>query len=149
MAISQKGQYALRALFELAKHYGHGPVKIAEIAEAQAIPARFLEVILSELKRGAFVASKRGREGGYLLDRSPRRMTAGEVIRFVEGPLAPVSCVTGQGGLECPLAGECAFLEMWKEASDALSGVYDGTSLQDLLERDRRRRGSYTPSYAI
>ena len=79
MAISQKCQYALRAVFELAKHYGQGPVKIADIAKAQAIPLRFLEVILSQLRQGGFAGSRRGNEGGYLLVRSPREFATGHI----------------------------------------------------------------------
>ena len=103
--ISQKCQYALRAIFDLAKHYGQGPVKIGDVAEAQAIPPRFLEVILSQLKQGGFVESRRGAEGGYLLARAPRQLVVGEVLRFVEGPLGPIVCVTGGSGEPCPIHG--------------------------------------------
>ncbi len=84
MLVSQKCQYALRAIFELAKRTGQGPVKIAEIAEAQAIPVRFLEVILSQLKQGRFAVSQRGSEGGYQLARPPQELTVGEITRVAE-----------------------------------------------------------------
>lgn len=147
--VSQKCQYALRALFELAKRSGLGPTKIAEVAEAQAIPPRFLEAILSQLKHGGFVESRRGAEGGYLLVRPPRGLTVGEVIRFVEGPIGPVGCVTGDPKEHCPLHGNCVFLGMWEKVRGAVSEVYDGTTLQDLVEEDRRRRRRYVPTYAI
>lgn len=83
MLISHRCQYALRAIFELAKRSNQGPVKIAQIAEVQAIPVRFLEVILSQLKQGRFVASRRGNRGGYILAYSPAELTVGAVIRFM------------------------------------------------------------------
>lgn len=147
--LSQKCQYALRALFELARRRGRGPTKIAEIAEAQAIPGRFLEVILSQLKQGGFVESRRGAAGGYGLARQPGRLTAGEVIRFVEGPLGPVGCVTGDSAEKCPLYGQCAFLSMWQRAEKALEEVYDSTSFEDLVDEDRQRSEKYVPSYTI
>jgi len=95
MQISQKCQYALRAVFELARRPREAPVKVGDIAEAQAIPPRFLEIILNQLKRGGFVESRRGASGGYSLARSPDELTMGEIIRFVEGPFKPVSCTVG------------------------------------------------------
>lgn len=91
--VSQKCQYAIRAAFELSRRYGQGPVKIGDIAEAQAIPLRFLQVILNQLRRAGFVESKRGADGGYLLARQPDRVTAGDIVRFVEGPLVPIACM--------------------------------------------------------
>ena len=90
MQLSQKCQYAIRAVFQLAKEHGGGPIKIADVAEAQAIPPRFLELILGELKQGGFTESRRGKRGGYLLARPPAQITVGDIIRFVEGPLGPV-----------------------------------------------------------
>ena len=149
MSVSQKCQYALRAVFELARRSGEGPVRIAEVAEAQAIPVRFLEVILSELKGGGFVQSRRGAAGGYLLARAARGITVGEVIRFVDGPLGPVECLERGGGAECEFEGNCVFMGLWRRAHRALSEVYDRTSIEDLVEEDRRRRAEYVPSYAI
>jgi Rrf2 family protein len=146
--VSQKCQYALRAVFELSKHFGKGPVKIAEIAEEQAIPVRFLEVILSQLKQGGFVESRRGRDGGYLLSRSPDRLAVGDVIRFVEGPIGPVSCVAGNPTDTCPLHGGCVFLSMWERAREAVTEVYDRTTFEDLVDEERRS-GRYVPSYTI
>ena len=147
MLISQKCQYALRALFDLACRYGEGPIRIAEIAEVQAIPPRFLEAILAQLKQAKFVASQRGNEGGYYLIRPPQELTVGEVIRFVQGPFAPVDCTTTKSREQCPLYGECVFLPMWEKAQKALSDVYDSTSFQDLVEQYREKSGvahSYT-----
>ena len=149
MLLSQKCQYALRAAFHLAKHHSQGPVKIADIAEAQAIPKRFLEVILGQLKQGGFVASHRGNEGGYTLDRDPSDLTVGEIIRFVEGPIGPVGCMAGDSQEKCPLHGKCVFMPMWVQVRDNLEDVYDNISLQDLVEQERQRSRTYQPDYAI
>lgn len=149
MQVSQKCQYALRALFELARRCDDGPVKIAQIAEAQAIPVRFLEVILSQLKQGGFAESRRGAEGGYLLARPARLISVGNIIHFVEGPVGPVSCLDTRAERQCELDGRCVFKAMWKRAHDAVCRVYDTTTLQDLVEEDVRMRGMYVPQYTI
>src|ERR1700760_1319690 len=85
MNISVKGEYALEAIFDLASHTGEKPVKIADIAQRQKIPQKFLELILASLKQGGFVESRRGTEGAYLLARRSESITVGDVLRFVEG----------------------------------------------------------------
>jgi len=147
--VNQKCQYALRAVFELARQNGHGPIKIAEIAEAQAIPPRFLEVILSQLKQAGFVDSRRGSRGGYFLVRSREELTVGEVIRFMQGPIGPVECVTGRTEHECPLYGECVFLPMWEEVRKAISNVYDATTFKDLVDRKERKTADHASCYSI
>ena len=149
MLISHKCQYALRAIFELAKHKDKEPVKIAQIAEAQAIPLRFLEVILSQLKQGGFVVSQRGNKGGYILDRSPESLTVGEVMQFIQGPVGPVDCVTIGSKEKCRLYGSCAFLPMWHKVRKAVSDVYDNTTFQDLVWQEGRQSDSLAPSYCI
>lgn len=136
MKLSQKCQYALRAVFEVAKRSGQGPVKIDVIAEAQAIPPRFLAAILNQLKQGGFVQSRRGAEGGYYLTRSQETLSVGEIIRFVDGSMAPVPCVRDEDSECCRLWGKCAFMSMWREAQEAMERVYDGTTFQDLIERE-------------
>ena len=90
MLVTQKNQYALRAIFELAKYRGQGPVKVIEIAQAQNIPMRFLEVILGQLKRSGMVESKRGYTGGYTLLRDPKKVTVGDIFRAMDESLGPV-----------------------------------------------------------
>ncbi len=134
--LSQKCQYSIRAVFELAKRNGRGPVKIVEIAEAQAIPLRFLEIILNQLKSAGFVESRRGPAGGYFLAKKPEAIAVGEIVRFVEGPLAPVPCMTGKAAGTCALDGACAFIGMWKRIAEAVSDVYDRVNFQDLVDED-------------
>lgn len=147
MQIPQKTRYALRAIFELSKRAGEGPVKIADVAEIQAIPPRFLEVILSQLKNAGFVDARRGSEGGYYLLRKPDELTVGEVIRFIDGPISPVGC-----GIEnkddCGLHGACVFLPMWQQVQKAVSDVYDNTTFLDLVIQEKENK-QYLPLYSI
>ena len=149
MSVSQKCQYALRAILELAKRDGQGPTSIAEIAEAQAIPPRFGELIVGQLRQGGFVESRRGQHGGYLLSVSASTLTVGEIIRFVDGPVAPVRCVASDNDADCPLYGKCAFMGMWRRAGEAVARVYDETSFQDLIDQEARAARQYVPSYCI
>jgi Rrf2 family protein len=133
--ISQKCQYGLRAVFELARRPIGKPRKIGEIAAAQSIPPRFLESILNTLKQAGIVASRRGANGGYLLAIPPAELTAGKVIAILEGPIQPVKCIAG-GGADCPLRGKCSFLEMYQKAGSAMEGVFANTTFQNLLDKD-------------
>jgi len=137
MGISQKCYYAIKAVFELAQAPAGKAVKIGDIAERQCIPAKFLEAILSQLKGGGFVESRRGADGGYLLARSAHGLTLGEIIRFVEGPLHPVKDAGGDRGCDGVLA------PVWLAAERALAGVYDGVTFQDLAERSRKSAPNY------
>lgn len=149
MTVSQKCQYALRALFELSKRPGPAPTKVSEIAAAQAIPARFLEAILGELRRGSFVESRRGVNGGYFLAVEPDVLTVGEIIRFIDGPLTPVRCIGDDKGESCALKGNCVFIGMWNRARDAVAEVYDETTFQNLIEQEQMTAGRYVARYCI
>lgn len=149
MVITQKCQYALRAIFELARRQGSGPVKIVEVAESQAIPPRFLENILNQLKQGGFVESRRGKEGGYLLARPAESILIGEIIRFIQGPICPVDCCVGGTDQDCPFLGDCVFQPLWQRVKHALEGVYDSTTFADLVRADRERLEVRHLSYTI
>lgn len=149
MTISQKCQYAVRAIFELTRRYGDGPTSASEIASVQAIPPRFLELIISQVGRAGFVTSRRGAQGGYQLAVPPGDLKVGDVIRIVEGPIEPVDCAACGGERQCPLEGRCVFVWFWRRAAAAMSGVYDTTTFADLLDEDRRLNSEYVPSYSI
>jgi len=149
MIVSHKTDYALRAVFELAKRFGQRPAKIAKIAEEQAIPQRFLEAILSQLKQAGFLESRRGNEGGYLLTREPERISVGDVIRPMQGDTSPVDCAAKGSKRRCPLHGDCIFLPMWERVEAAIARVYDGTTFQALLAEEKKRSERYVPSYSI
>jgi len=125
MNISVKGEYALQAIFDLATQRAGEPVRIADIARRQAIPQKFLELILAGLKQGGFVESRRGAEGGYLLARPAEAITVGEVVRFVEGP---------QQGKKGPRRrADTPFTDMWRQVDQAISSIIDKTTFADLL----------------
>jgi Rrf2 family cysteine metabolism transcriptional repressor len=151
VVLSQRSQYAVRAVFELAKREGSGPVKAASIASAQYIPLRFLENILAQLRQAEIVESVRGKEGGYRLRRRPQELAVGEVIRAVQGPMSAIDCAdAGVGsGRECALRHGCVLLPMWDKAHRAMMDVYDGTTLEDLLEQELATHGCEAVDYAI
>ncbi len=134
MSVSLKCQYGLRALFELARRAGSGPTRIQEIAEAQAIPPRFLENILNQLRRGGFVDSRRGKAGGFMLAHPASQITTLEIIRFLDGPVHPFDCEGENPSRRCSLGPDCVFMPLWQRARQALEDVYGGTTLQDLLD---------------
>jgi Rrf2 family transcriptional regulator, cysteine metabolism repressor len=147
--VSQKCQYAIRAVFELAMRQNQGPIKISDIAEAQDIPLRFLQVILNQLKRAGFVQSMRGSEGGYLIARQPDKVMVGEIVEFIDGPLVPVTCMTERAFRDCALLGNCVFIGMWRRAAKAVSDVYDLTSFQDLVNDHLGMQPATSFAYSI
>lgn len=145
--ISSRAKYATRALRELAIRYDEGPVLIHDIAAAQNIPVRFLEQILLQLKTEGFVTSRKGPGGGYQLASPPANITLGAVVRYIEGPLAPISCVsvTQYEACGCPDPDTCGLRQAFKEARDALANVLDQTTYADILrlgEELREKRES-------
>jgi len=136
MLATKRNQYALRAIFELARQQGKGPVKIAEIARTQGIPVRFLEVILSKLKGSGYVKSKRGYYGGYVLLSAPDELTVGDIMRYMQQSLNSIQCVALVPENNCPFQGDCAFAPMWNKVRESIFNVYDETTIQDLLDSD-------------
>ncbi len=153
MSVSAKCYYAIRALYALAEHDGRSdpkPLKIADIAEREQIPVRFLESILNQLKGAGYVQSRRGAEGGYRLSRPADQLTVGEVMRFVDGPIAPINCVSQSRPKECQFHGECHFFGFWCRVRSAMSDVVDHTSFADLIDENRKRDvDRFIPDYTI
>ena len=136
--ISKKTKYGLKALIYLARKYEQGPVLIADLARDERIPKKFLEAILLALKNNGILHSKKGKGGGYYLARHPRTITFGQAIRVMEGPLAPVPCVSEMSYAacsECDNEVTCGIRIVMKDVRDAMAEILDGTSLQDVLER--------------
>ena len=144
MDVSVKGEYALRAVFELCSRGASEPVKIADIAARQGIPQKFLELILSQLKQGGFLNSRRGASGGYTLAKSPEDITVGDVIRHIEGPLA-----TTRLSDDHPRPSDSPFNDLWREVDAAVSGVIDHTTFADLLARWKEKRTRQAVSWQI
>lgn len=140
MKLSLRGKYALRALIVLGLNNGSSVVRIQTISDQQKIPKRFLEQILNDLKAGGIVESKRGVAGGYRLRRAPEQITLSEIVRYIEGPLAPVSCVSERfyEPCTCPEEARCAIRSVMKEVRDAIVTIMDRVTLAELCERARR-----------
>jgi len=147
--ISKKTQYTLRALYSLTRAYGGPPTLIAEMAEREAIPKRFLEQILLNLKRLGLVNSKKGLHGGYFMVQSPEQITVGSVIRMIEGPLAPLPCASETAYRkcdECPDPRICETRTVMREVRDATARILDRTTLAALCRKiDEAREESAPP----
>ena len=137
MKLSKRGEYGLRALQDLARHYGEGPVSSKELAARNNIPQRFLEQILLTLKHGQFVRSQKGPEGGYYMARPPEEINLAQIVRQLDGPLAPVSCVseTAYEACGCPDVEACGLRRVMKQVRDVVAEMMENTTLADLVER--------------
>jgi Rrf2 family protein len=149
MTVSAKCYYALRALYALAEHKATTPLKANEIAERQHIPIKFLEAILNQLKGSGYITSRRGVEGGYLLARPADKIRLGEVIRFIDGPIAPVDCVSVSRPKECEYPGQCPFFCFWGAVRQAISDVVDRTTFADLIKQNADLSRAYIPDWSI
>ena len=143
MKLSQRGEYALRALLVLGMNHGPEVVRIRDIAQQQNIPRRFLEQILNELKSVGFVQSRRGVAGGYRLQRAPDEISLADIIRHLEGPLAPVGCVSVNyyQRCSCPDEAKCAIRSVMQEVRDAIVGALEGVTVSHLCDRVRYLQG--------
>ena len=139
MKVSSRGLYALKALLHLADAFeGDRVVKIHEIARGEDIPEKYLEAILVLLKNGRLVVSRRGREGGYRLRRPPTEIVIGDVVRLVDGPLAPFGDVVELQRRVRTEERHAGLFELLLDVRNAAAAILDHTSLEDLLERNRR-----------
>jgi Rrf2 family protein len=143
--LSRKSKYGLKALLVLAQAEGRGPVLVSEIADREAIPKKFLEAILLDLKRHGLVQSKKGKGGGYFLRRGPAEITFGDVIRVLEGPLALVPCVSQTAYMKCTECVDertCGVRLAMKDVRDATARILDHKTLANVnvqLTRIERR----------
>ena len=147
--LSKRAKYALKALLALQEHGADEPMRIADLARQERIPQKFLEAILLDLKKHGILQSQKGKGGGYLLGRDPRRIVFGEVVRMFDGPLAPVPCASQTAYVrcaDCPDEAACGVRLIMKEVRDATARVLDGTTLAAVGRRvpgssRRGRRG--------
>ncbi|MFQ6058360.1 MAG: RrF2 family transcriptional regulator [Anaerolineae bacterium] len=135
MRISSRGEYGLRALCDLAQHYGEGPIPCADIAARQQIPINYLNQLLLTLRRAGFVRSLRGPQGGHLLARPPDQITLSEAIAVLDGSTAPVDCVSDEVASECKLAALCLFRDVWQEVKEATDSILSSKTLADMCRR--------------
>lgn len=145
MKLSVRGEYALRALIVLGLDYvdNDAVVRINEVSKRQNIPKRFLEQILNDLKSAGIVESKRGVTGGYKLKLPPDRITLAEIIRHIEGPLAPVSCVSDRfyEKCSCPDEDKCGIRSVMREVREAIVKILEEVTVAQLCERVRKLQG--------
>jgi Rrf2 family protein len=124
-------------MFELAVRYGSGPVSIKDIAESQQISEAYLEQLFMPLKKAGLVSASRGAQGGYTLSANPKEVSVGQVIRTLDGPVAPTECLD-EGGV-CERGGACPGRIIWEKVYKSLNDVIDSLSLQDILEEYKAR----------
>jgi Rrf2 family transcriptional regulator, cysteine metabolism repressor len=135
MKVSMKGDYGVRALVELAHHYGEGPVQSAAIASRQSIPEPYLDQLLTTLRRAGFIRSVRGPQGGHALIRDPHDLKLSEVIIALEGSLAPIACLDDPEG--CRTTTACSLRPVWREVEAATVRVLEGITIAEIAERER------------
>jgi Rrf2 family protein len=152
MKLSKKGEYAIRSLINLgiAAEVGRSLVQVAELADCEQLPVKFLEQIMQALKEGRLVASERGKFGGYRLAKAAKKITIGEVVRLIDGPLAPIGCVS-QSAYEkctCPDEAHCGLRMLMLDVRNAIAGILDRYTLADVVGvtlRKLRRDGLPLP----
>jgi Rrf2 family protein len=132
MKISKKTDYALRAMFYLVDHYGAGPIPIARLARQNAVPKKFLEHIMLDLKSQGWVRSVPGKKGGYELAKRPERITMGEIVRYFDGLIAPIHCVSVNHYKACSQERRCRFRHLFLEIRDNTARAMDRASLRSV-----------------
>lgn len=152
MRVSTRGEYGMRAMVALAHHYGNGPMSIAAVSRASAVPTAYLEQLIGPLRRAGLVESKRGAQGGYQLTRSPEMVRVGEVYRVMEGPVAPMECVSENVEDQvCPLIEGCETRPVWLAMRDVMAATLDSMTLADLIAGTpaKGRRQVVAPASAV
>ena len=143
MKVSKRGEYALRALidFGLAAALGRPLLQVSELASKEDLPVKFLEQILMQLKSAGYLESRRGKRGGYLLSRPPENICIGAVIRLIDGPLAPIACVsqTAYERCSCPDEEHCGLRMLMLDVRNAIANILDRYTLADIVEVTLRK----------
>lgn len=136
MKVSTRGEYGVRAMVALARHFGQGPLSIADISRETSIPSAYLEQLIAPLRRADLVTSKRGARGGYMLSRTPDDVRIGDIYRVMEGPVAPMDCVSEDPTDQtCPLIDGCETRPIWLKVRDSIVEALDSTTLADLANK--------------
>ncbi|MBP2649377.1 MAG: cymR 1 [Firmicutes bacterium] len=139
MKLSTKGRYGVMAMFDLALHYGQGPISLKSVAQRQGISEHYLEQLMGVLRKAGYVKSIRGAQGGYTLTRDPAQITVGEIVRIMEGPIAPVDCLlaASKNNEYCNRAQTCVTRGVWAKVRDSITAVVDSITLADLCKEDQ------------
>ena len=143
MKVSTRGEYGVRAMVALARHHGQGSMSISAMSKASGVPMPYLEQLIGPLRRAGLVESKRGARGGYQLTRDPGEVAVGEVYRIMEGPVAPMECVSEDVTEQtCPLIDGCETRPVWMRMRDAIVESIDSVTLADLIRQAPRSASS-------
>lgn len=135
MKLSTKARYGMRAMVDLALHYEKGPILLKDIAKRQEVSMKYLDHIISTLRANGLIESAKTRHSGYVVSRAPRQIKTYEIIKAVEGSLAPVDCVDDPK--TCHRADFCATLNLWKKLKKSMRDVLEGVTLEDLANEQR------------
>ena len=154
MKLSSRGDYATRALLELSTAEGPTALSVHALAARTGIPEKYLEQIMLRLRGAQVVRSRRGVHGGYELAKDPDELTVGEVVRLMDGPLAPSPCASQSAHVPCPVyrcpsESACVLRGLWTDVREAIAGVLDSTTFADLASRQREAVTSGREMYAI
>lgn len=141
MKLSTRTRYAMRAVLELAEHFGKGPLQTRVIAQNQDISTKYLEQIMASLKSTGLIKSQRGAKGGYILANPPEKIKLSDVFDVFEGPVVTVECVTNEK--YCNKAGNCVARQVWAEVQRAVRNVLQSMTLQDVIDRAKEKRSDY------
>ncbi|OPL08466.1 MAG: hypothetical protein AVO33_10945 [delta proteobacterium ML8_F1] len=146
MRLSTKGRYGVKAMFDLALHYGEGPVSLSHISVRQDISLSYLEQLFALLRKEGLVSSIRGAQGGYVLKVPPDKITVGTVLNILEGTLAPVACVSKGHHQHCSKSGECVTRRVWEDIHQSVTQVVEGITLQDMVNDHLNLKTIQSPS---
>lgn len=140
MKLSTKGRYGVAAMYDLALHHGQGPISLKSVAQRQEISEHYLEQLMGILRKAGYVKSIRGAQGGYSLTKDPSSISVGDIIRVMEGPIAPVDCLLDDSCSDnnyCEKADMCVTRGVWAKVRDSINNVLDSTSLADLCREEK------------
>jgi Rrf2 family protein len=147
MKISTKIRYGARAMLELASHYGEGPIELKEIAKRENISLKYLEQVITPLRTAGLVKSVRGSKGGYSLAKHPCEICLEDLVEILEGPVDLIECLGDPKA--CQRSSFCVTRDIWKEVSEAISGIFHSVTLEDMVNRRREKEGLIPPMYQI
>lgn len=149
MRINYKTDYALKVILHLSRNYPDKMEHIKDIAKKQDIPKKFLEQVLLLLKKGGFVMSKKGPNGGYFLKTSPEKITMGDIIKYVDGSVSPISCIDPGGDETCDFSSFCVFRPVFLEVEKAILNIIDNKNFKDLLEEEDQLKAKRVLDFQI
>lgn len=149
LKLSTKGRYGVTAMFDLAVRYGQGPISIKEISERQFISEPYLEQLFASLRKAGLISSIRGAQGGYILAYHPEDIKVGDIIRVLEGPIAPTHCVNEDDSFLCEKSNICVTRDIWLKLRDSINDVIDEISLADMVDNYEKKLNNKAYMYYI